>query len=63
MVIDLSVVVTLAFVVLVSYFPKLLSGMVVEALVVGIGVEVLSGMNANVSAGVMTASEFSMPIP
>ena len=63
-VIDLSAVVTLAFVVLVSYFLKLLSGVVVEARVFGIGLEVvLRGININVSIKVIAVLEFPIPMP
>ena len=51
------VVVALKFVVPISSF------VLAEALSVGIGVEVLTAMNVNVSAAVMTALEFPMPIP
>ena len=37
--------------------------LVVEALVVGISVDVLAVANVNVSAGVMTALEFLMSVP
>ena len=57
----IGVVVTLTFVVPVSNVLKMPSGVVVEALFLGIGVEVV--MNMNVSTGVMTALEFPMPIP
>ena len=40
-----------------------LSGMVARALVVGIGVEVLTDTNINVLTAVMTALEFPMSIP
>ena len=60
-----NVVVALECVVPVAYFLVLevLSDLVVEALAVGIGVEVLDDVNVNVSAAVMTALEFPMPIP
>ena len=47
-------VVTLAFIVPVSYF---------EASVFGTSVDVLPDVNVNISTGVMTALEFPMSIP
>ena len=40
-----------------------LSGVVVGALTMDIGVGVLAGVNVNVSAAVMTALELPMPVP
>jgi hypothetical protein len=56
-------VVVLEFVVPVSYFAEVLSDVVLEALAVSIGFEVLDDVNVNVSVAVMTAFEFCMPIP
>ena len=53
----------LEFVVPVSYLLEVLSDMMVGALAVGIGAEVLGDLDVNVSAAVMTALEFSMSIP
>ena len=47
----------------VSYFVEALSDMVVGALDVGMGIEVLVGVDMNVMAAVMTVFEYSMSIP
>ena len=46
----------------VSYFTEVLPDLVVETLPVGIGGEVLAGVNLNGSAAVMTTMDFPMPI-
>ena len=56
------VVIVLGCVVPISHFEKVLSDVVVKALDVGIGVEVLANVNANLLTAVMTALEFPMPI-
>ena len=47
---------------LVPYFAEVLSDVVVGALSVGIGVEVLVDVDMNVSSAVMDAFDFPMPI-
>ena len=53
----------LEFIVLVSYLVEVLSDIVVKALAISIGVEMLADVNVNVSAAVITALEFPMPMP
>ena len=59
----IGLVVTLAFVVPVSYFVTVSSGAVVEALAVEFSTEVLLDVNVNVLTDVMTALDFPMSIP
>ena len=58
-----GVVVTLEFVALVKYFVEVFSDVVVKMLTVCIDIEVLARGNVKVSAAVITALEFPMPIP
>ena len=58
-----GVVVVLQFVVPVSYLVDMLSDVAFESLAGGIGVEVLAGVNTNVSAAMMTALEFPIALP
>ena len=57
-----GVVGVLVFLVAVSYFLEMLSGVMVKALAVGIGVEALADMNVNVFAAVMNTLDSSMLI-
>ena len=58
-----DVVIASDFAFAISYFVEVLSGVVVEALAVDVGVKVLARANINVSAAVMIALEFPMSIP
>ena len=46
-----------------SYFIEVLSDVLIEALTIGIIVEVLTDVNVNVSAAVMTGLKYPMSIP
>ena len=58
-----GVVVGSEIVVPVAYVVDVFSNVAVKALAVDIAVKVLSGVNINASAAVMTALEFPVPIP
>ena len=58
-----AVVVVLDFVMETSYFVEYLSDVIVEALIVDVGVEVLTDVTANALGAVITAWNVPMPMP